>query len=179
MLTVAVMRVDAPMRPMEDFVACPSRARIGFLILGSLVFLVVGLWIAGVLGGVPRPVPVRNIVVGWASAVLCGIAGLALMKRLFDTNEELRISAAGIRWTRWSDQVVPWPEIRDITVWRVKGQKMIVLHLRDASLFPGRGVLGLTARANRALSGGDMVISLTGTDQSFDDAISAITRLRP
>jgi hypothetical protein len=39
-------------------------------------------------------------------------------------------------------------------------------------------VLGALAGANRALTGGDISISLTGTDRKFAEALSAVERFR-
>jgi hypothetical protein len=127
---------------------------------------------------VPRFSPLKVFVFGWAAVIFFGVTGLLLVKLFFDTHEQLRIGKAGIRWSRWSDQIIPWLEISRITTWSSKGQNFIVLHLRNPELFPGRGVLNILSRANSALTGGDICISLTGTDRSFEEAMSAITRLR-
>lgn len=56
--------------------------------------------------------------------------------------------------------------------------RTIIPHLRSPSLFPGKGAFGLMGRANRALTGGDIGISLSGTDRKFDEAMAAITKFR-
>lgn len=178
----------------EDFVAYPSRQRIGAIILGSIAFVVAGLWLVAfglrmppawyrsIPGPPPPPVWLRSsvttVLVGLVSVIFFGMCALVSMNMLFDTHEQLRIGTAGIRWSRWSDQTIPWSQISDVTIWSFWTQKDIVLHLRNPALFPGRGILGMAGRANRALTGGDICISLTGTDRSFDEATSAITRLR-
>jgi hypothetical protein len=107
---------------------------------------------------------------------MCGVLGT---KRLLDTAEELRIGTAGIRWARWSNQIIPWSEITDVTTWNVKRQKFIILRLRNPALFPRLGILGsIAVRFNHALTGGDIAISLTTTDRSFGEAMSAIDRFR-
>lgn len=166
---------------MRDFVAYPSRLRIALLILLAVGFVVLGLWMVGRLGPVPtsrRYAPMTVLVTGWAAVVFFGLCALAGVKRLFESGEQVRIGAAGIRWVRWSDQTIPWTEIRDVTVWTYKRQRAIVLHLRDPARFPGRGPLAVLARANRALTGGDIAISLTGTDRSFAQAMAAIADFR-
>ena len=75
-------------------------------------------------------------------------------------------------------RLIPWSAIYDVTTWRYKGQKAIVLHLYNPENSPGRGLAGILARFNRAVMGGDIGISLTLTNRSFDEAIAAIERFR-
>jgi len=115
--------------------------------------------------------------IGWISILFFGFCGISWARKLFSAGEVLRIGSAGIRWTRWSGDTIPWSDISDVTVWSYNKQRSIILHLRDPALFPGRGILAWAAGANRALSGGDIALSLTATDRSFDDAM-AIARFR-
>jgi hypothetical protein len=165
----------------DDFVAYPSRWRIALIVLGAITFVALGFWIIGAFGEMPmsrRYSPVFLNAIGWLSIVFFGACGIVGAQRFFVTEEELRISKAGIRWQRWSDKTIPWSEITDVTTWSHQRQRFIVLHLRDPARFPGGGVLGMAARANRALTGGHIGISMTAMDRSFDDAMNAIERLR-
>lgn len=166
---------------MEDFVAYPSRWRIAVATLVAAGFVALGLWMLGAFGPPPpsrRYPAVAVVAVGWLCVAFFGLFGVFNARRMFDGNEELRIGPAGIRWTRWSDQTIPWSAVIDVTTWKYKGQRSIVLHLRDATRFPGKPLLALLARLNRPLTGGDIVISLTGTNRSFIDGLSAIERFR-
>jgi hypothetical protein len=100
------------------------------------------------------------------------------IRKLFDGREQLRIGPAGLRTVQWSEQTIPWSEIADVTTWSYKRQKVIILHLRDSTHFPGRGVAAMLASANRGMTGGDISISLTGTNRRFSDALSAIESFR-
>jgi hypothetical protein len=167
---------------MDDFVASPSRWRIALIILGAVAFVGVGLWEGGAFGSVPQTSghsPAVTFAVGWSCAVFFGLCGAMGARRFFDRGEQLRIGSAGVRSARWSDQTIPWSEIIDVTTWRYRSQRAIILHLHDPARFPGRGLPALLAGANRKLTGGDVSISLTGTDRTFDEAISAIARFRP
>lgn len=166
---------------MDDFVAYPSRPRIALFTLGSVAFVVAGLWMGGMFGPVPtssRSSPVLVFAAGWLSVVFFGFCGLMWGKRLFDRREQLRIGPDGIRSALWSDQTIPWSEIVDVTTWSYRGQKTIVLHLRDKTRFPGRGMAAMFASANRGLTGGDITISLMGTNRGVEDALSSIARFR-
>jgi hypothetical protein len=166
---------------LSDFVAYPSRLRIILLTLGSIAFVGIGCWIAGAFGPPPashRYPAIVLTIVAWTCIVFFGICAVAWIAKLFDAREQLRIGSAGIRYAAWSDRTVPWSEIIDVTTWTFKRQKMIILHLRDAARFPGRGLAARMARANRMLTGGDIAISLTGLDRDCDDALLAIANFR-
>ena len=141
-----------------------------------------GLWIVGVFGPPPTPSwrysATGAVVLGWIGIALFGLCGLFALRGLFETREQLRIGPAGIRWAPWSDQTIPWSEISDVTTDSHMGQRYIVLHLRDPGRFPGRGLGGLLAGVNRMLTRGHISISLTGTDRSFGEAMSAVERFR-
>lgn len=166
---------------MEDFVAQSSRWRIARLVLVSAAFVTAGLWMGGAFGPVPasrRYPPAMTFAIGWLSVIFFGCCGAIAIRTLFNIGEQLRIGAAGIRSRPWSDKTIPWSEIRDVTTWTYKRQKAIVLHLGDPARFPGRRVPAIFAGANRWLTGGDVAISLTGTDRSFQDALAAIDHFR-
>ena len=99
---------------------------------------------------------------------------IAIGRMFFETGALLSIGPQGIWWKRWSDEIIPWSEITDVTMWQHKGQKCLILHLQDQARFPGRSVMGWAGRANRALTGGNVSITLSGTDRSFDEAMAAI-----
>jgi hypothetical protein len=166
---------------MGDFIASNSRYRIVALTLLSVGFVLLGLWLIGAFG--PPPASSRYSApmmtgIGWISLIFFGLCGSVWVAKLLDTRAQLEIGQSGIRWRPWSDQLIPWAAIRDVTTLEVQGQKFIVLHLRDPSRFPGRGLKAALAGVNRRLAGGDIFISLTGTDRAFDDAMDALARFR-
>lgn len=166
---------------MPDFVAYSSRWRVTLLILAAAAFVGTGLWMAGVFGAPPgsRRYPAALMVaIGWFGVIFFGLCGVVAIKKLLDTGEQLRVGPSGICWTPWSDLTIPWSEITDVTGWEFRGQKTIVLHLRDPDRFPAKRPFAILAGANRALTGGDISISLAGTDRSFPEALAAIQRFR-
>lgn len=164
---------------MEEFVAHQSRWRLVLLLLGAIAFVVIGLMMVGAFGEAPRSdrhSPQVIAAVAWFGIAFFGPCAILIAKRLIEGGEALRIGRAGVSFAAWSDQTIPWSEITDISEWSFRGQRSLILHLRDPNRFPGKGVLGFAAKANRALTGGDVPIALTGTNRSFDEAAAAIAR---
>lgn len=166
---------------MKEFRAHYSRWRTLLLLLAGLGFVAAGLWMAGVLGEGPDPThrsgrlsPELVPYVGWLGVIFFGLCLPFIAKRLFDAEPQVEIGRAGIRYAQWSDATIPWDEIGSVSVWSYKRQNTIILHLHRPEAFPGRGIAAKLSRANRALTGGDIAISLSGMDGRFDDAMAAI-----
>ena len=166
---------------MNDFVAYSSRWRVALIMLGAVAFVAIGLWMVGTFGTPPtsrKYPPAEVLTVGWISIFFFGLCGVAMIKRLFDTREQVRIGRSGVRPSPRYDEIIPWSEIIDVTTNSAHGQKFINLHLRDPARFPQRGVPAFVVNASKMLGGGDISINLTGTDGNFDEAMLAIERFR-
>lgn len=168
---------------MKEFRAYYSRWRMGFLVVASLGFVLIGLWMAGVIGDGPDPnggsrrIPPELIpYVGWLCVIFFGLCLLVTAKRFFDDAAQVEIGRAGIRVAQWSEAIIPWSEIRRVSVWSYQRQRHIILHLHKPGAFPGKGIAAKLSRANRMLTGGDIAINLVGTDGRFDDAMDSIAR---
>lgn len=167
---------------MEVFVAYNSRRRLALLLLLDVSLVLSGLWMGGIFGTPPHSARYPDgeiLVVGWFGVLFFGLCGFLMVKRLFGPSEQLRIGPSGVRFCSWSEETVPWSEIKRVSVWSYRRQKAIVLHLRNPDRFPGRGLAGTLAGANRSLTGGHISLNLTGTDRSFADAMAAIQRFKP
>ena len=166
---------------MVELVAYPSRWRIALLLLGALGFVVLGLGIVGAFGP-PWVSRHRSLWVamawGYFGIIFFGACALNATRMMFETAVLLRIDQNGIWWRRWSDDTIPWSEITQVSIWQYQRQKSIIVHLRDPSRFPGKGILGFAGKANRALTGGDIGITMTGSDRSFDEAMAVIEHYR-
>lgn len=116
---------------------------------------------------------------GWLCIAFFGLLAVVWGRRLFASGVELRIDAEGIYWNRWSDQVIPWSAIKQIAV-RVTGrQRFACLFLHDPSAYPSRTALGVIKRLTRTGKYGDISLTITDTDRSFDEMMAAIDQFAP
>ena len=141
------------------------------LFLGSVAFVIIGIWIAGVFDLPPK---LGKEWAGWLSIAFFGPCSVVIFFRLFDDDDQVSISSQGIYLKQWSAGTIPWSEISDVTIWAYKEQKSIILHLRNPERYPSTTILGKLAGLNRAITGGDIAINLTGTNGKVNDAIAAI-----
>lgn len=147
----------------------------------ALGFVVEELRSVGAFGPVPkfsRHSHAETLLIGWTCVALFGFCLALFVPKLFEAGAQLRIDAAGIRYPQWSDATIPWLEITRVTGGRYRSSKVIVLHLKDRHLFPGKGLTALLAGADRSIIGGDIFISLADTDRSYDEARTAIDQYR-
>jgi hypothetical protein len=161
----------------RELTANYSPWRMAFILLGAAVFVVLGFWMIGLFGEVPhnRRWPAEIVqIVGWLSIVFFGACAIIGVPRLFNADLQLRVSEHGIYWKPWSDDTIPWHEIRDVRVWEYRRQKAIVLCLEHPERYPSKSLLGKLAALNRGLMGGDVSISLTGMNRSFGEAFATI-----
>jgi len=166
---------------MYDFVAFNSRWRGAWLFLFPLAFVATGLWMLGLYGQAPdyNPYSKWNVpfIAGCSVAGLLGLISIFAVWKFLDTREQLRISPLGIKSIPWSDRMMPWSEVRDVTVGEVKRRKWIVLHLHHPERYPAQE-RGLFKRARRKPTIGDIAISTSGIDCTFAEAMTAIERFR-
>lgn len=151
------------------------------LMVGCALFIALGLWLVGAFGEVPesrRHSQGYGQVVGWLTLTFFGFVAVSLFPLLLKTTEQLNLSAAGLRWNEWSDDLIPWSEVSQVSTWSSYGQRAIVIHLKNRDRFPGRGLRALLNVLNRKFSGGDLFISMNSTNRTFDETLSAVEFFR-
>lgn len=168
---------------MREFVAYYSRWRLALLFLLCVGLVALGMALVGMFGELPkfsesqsrsRFPPEFVAFISWAGILFFGPGTAIIGKKFFDHKPQLRVSSDGVVWSQWSDQIIPWAEVTDISSWHYMGQAFIVLHLKHPDRFPGRGLGAKLAKTNRRLTGGDINISMIGTDSTFIQAMLAI-----
>lgn len=158
---------------MEEFTARHSRWRLALLFALALGFVALGFVLAldaSDAGG---------LVIGGLSAGFFGLCAVVIGRKAFDTRVQLRIDRQGVFSRGWSDGVIGWDGISEVSTWHHRGQRFVVLSLKDRAAWPPRpGLAAWTAGINRRLTGGDIPIGLTGMDRGFDEAVAAIEHFR-
>ena len=166
---------------MEDFVAYESRGTLGFVLVMAGAILIGGLWTLGAFGAAPHP-PGRSdreiFVVGLCFVIFSGICGFLTFKSFLNPSEILRIGPQGVRFSKWSEETIPWSQITKVSTWRGNKQKAIVLFLQDPDRYPGSRRAEMVAADLRNYVKGDIFLNLSGTNQSFADAVTAIQRFQ-
>lgn len=160
---------------MFPFVARPSTSQNLQLLGAGVALILASAYLAGLL---TADYPMGREWIGWGGMAIFGLFTGIILVRTFDGQDMLRIGPSGIWYRDWSDDIIPWREITAIGTWQVRGQKVILLSLVDPVRFPSSTLRGKAASMDRALTGGDIAITLMGTDRSFDEAMAAIEKYR-
>ena len=159
---------------MTPFEANGSRWRVILLLAGALAFVALGVFVLTI-----KPTDIARTIAGVAAIAVFGAFFLIGLPRLRTHGAELRVDQRGIMWRRWSGDTIPWAAIDRITVGEIRGQHFACLFLRDPGAYRSTTFAGKLAGANKAMGFGDIALSVTGTDRSFDELMAAIERFAP
>lgn len=158
---------------MERFVARPARGRLALMLVGAVLFVPAGLWVAGLFGEPPRP---GREWAGWLGAVAFFLLAVFAAARLRDGSDQLVVDETGFTWRQWSDEHIPWEAVRSIDEQSVGRQIMFAVHLHDPAAHPPARLIGRIASAQRGMGRGDFWIVASGTDRSADEVREALLR---
>ncbi len=184
---------------MNEFVARTQPLKVVLGILIALGFVAIGVWMTGLLDKPVTPpvvspddltiypLPASSsrypdwlvVTVGWASIVIFGGLSIIGAMRLTNPADHLRINRMGLVVPSYTDRPIAWSDIADITTWSHRGQKSLVIKLRDPSRFPRKPLHRMMDSLNRGLTGGDIGLSMTGTNRTLKQALEAIETFRP
>lgn len=97
----------------KRLIARVSKARTGLLVAGAICFVIAGYALAvdpaGISASTRAPMnnPTVVAVFGWLTILFFGACAVVGARQLFRTEPVMEVDARGIRWRRWSDQVIP------------------------------------------------------------------------
>lgn len=159
----------------ERFVAKHLGEKLGFLILLSLLFVALGVWM------VVDPTPTSRVGspaamwgVGWFSIAFFGWRAVTLARLSFDGRPALEIDKQGFIWRHWSDDLIPWSAVVRKEQRSVRSQKFLCVWLDAPEHYPPRSTLGKLSGLNKGMGFGDIALSTQGTDQSFDRLVEVV-----
>ncbi|HST36597.1 MAG TPA: STM3941 family protein [Allosphingosinicella sp.] len=160
----------------ERFVARKSIWRLGLIVGGALLFVVAGLWVAGLFGQPPRP---GREWLGWLCVVFFGLCALVGLRRLAGQSEQIVIDEHGVLFRQWSRETIPWSAILAYAHRSVRAQEFICLELEDPARFPRSTAGGFLLGLNTLLGYGDVALNVGGTDRGFRELAEAFSRHAP
>ena len=162
--------------PAAPFVARPSIPRLLMILPLGLGFVGLGLWIAGLFGPPPKP---GEEWFGWVAVAFFGFCSIVALGRLFDRDDQIVVNNVGIYWKRWSDDTIPWTQIRRITEGRARNQRFLCIELTDPTRYSSTRVVGRLAFLNKALGFDGICLDVIGTDRGFSELREAVSRRHP
>ena len=168
--------------PAEAYVANYSRARLVLLGLGSLVFVIGGLWMAGLFGEVPasrRLGPEMTQVVGWIAVVFFGFCGFIIVRQLLRAGVAFRIDADGITHAQAVRQSFTWDEITKLQPVSMGNQPMVCYEVVQERLDKMGGIRAKLAAANRSMTGCSFALAMSGTDAKMEEVVAALEHFAP
>jgi hypothetical protein len=123
-----------------------SKKKVLLLIVGSIAFVVLGLWMfsldaSSIARNLPRKDPRFVHGVGVAAIVFFGLCGSIGLRKLFDKKPGLVLNSSGItdNSSGLSAGFIPWSEIEDATILQVGAQKILIIMVENPEAYVGRG----------------------------------------
>jgi hypothetical protein len=153
----------------------------GKLLLMVLI-CVVGVAVFGFIAMFPETFQPPSVLTRPAGVFGATIFSLLLFVNLRESARRgavIIIGPAGLVWRRWSEEQVPWPALRAARFARNRGEDVVRLWLREPVRSRPRSLLERVAPVNRLLGAGDMELSTTGTDRSFQEMAEAVQTFAP
>lgn len=159
---------------MDELIIPYSRLKIGFSILASLGFVLLGVWML-LLEGI-RFAWVVNIV-AMVTILFFSFCAFGWTSKLFTQRPGLILNAEGFHKRLYGQDVfVKWADIQQIGYYKVKRQKIITIKLKDASEYTFRRnwfqTLWSTTEAH--VSGTPITLTSNPLDIGFDGLINLL-----
>jgi hypothetical protein len=158
-----------------------SRKKIGLVILGSCVFVALGIWLfsldADTIHALPRgrnPTFVHAI--GILAIMFFGLCGIVAIPKLFDKKSGLIFSPSGIvdNASGVSAGLIPWSEIIGADSFEMRRQKFLAIKVKNPEKYleRGKGLKRLVVKANYKMCGSPITISAIALKISFPELVA-------
>ncbi len=170
----------------EQVVIPLSKRKLALLFGGSLLFVVMGLWLLQVADEQRLWNPLVAKGAGLAGVAFFGICFASGVWKLFDRSPGLVVDRIGLvdNSSGISAGRIPWSEITGISVTTVKplpllkAQRFLTIHVRDPQAYVARGnaLKRMMKRANYRMFGSPIHISAVALKTSFEDLVELVTQ---
>lgn len=177
------------MEPADETIIETSVTKLVLLVLGSCAFVAAGAWLLSLDAEEIRsgrsfhlffnnPTAVRGL--GLAAILFFGSCGVYGLFKMFDKRPGLVFSSAGIvdNASAAAAGFIPWSDVTGAHVYEMRGQKMLVIGLRDPQKYTDRGNALRRAlnRANSGMSGSPVSISPVALKVGFAELVALFDR---
>jgi hypothetical protein len=170
--------------PQEDrFVVEPSPWKLIKLFLIAAAFVLLG--VAFVIYPEAFDIAPPGIVkfIGWLCIAFFGLGIPIVGAQVIQRKPEFIIDRAGITYPKWSEDVIKWTDISDVSSSDVASTKFVVLQLAGAGsgrgdAEHGTGVKAAVMGVNRKMVGGELTIPLVSANKSLAEVMAAVARYR-
>lgn len=165
------------------FEARVSPLRTLLVILGSIAFFAASLWFVTDPGALAHSHldlgRGGTSLLGWVGILFSGLCAAAGVRQLFQRGPVIVIVPEGVTWRRRFDRAIPWDAFDRAALVSIHRQRFVTLWLRDSDAWLSSSLSRGLADVNRALGCGDVSLSVTGLDRSFDELAAAVLEFAP
>ena len=159
-----------------------SKKKILLMLLGSLAFVVIGLWFEISPPPISNPYwgnPTKLAIVGYASIFFFGLCAFILFQKLSDNKPGLIIDGTGVtdNSSGVSAGQILWSDLEDISVMEMNRQKLIMLHVKNPQEYIDKQTSGFKRKMlqmNYNMYGTPLSISANGLKISFDELMATL-----
>lgn len=157
-----------------------SKTKLRMLVLGSVIFVAMGLWMvqpdsAQIAGRHHYNSPVLMYGIGVIVILFFGFCGVVGIRKLFDKKPGLTLNAAGIHdnSSAVAAGFVPWSEITGFSIFEMQNQKTLVINVIDPQryIMAGGAFKRMLNKMNYKMCGSPVVISANSLKFGFDELL--------
>jgi hypothetical protein len=153
-----------------------SRGKLARLLLGAILLTIgaaIGIRDPGIASH-----PLTQIAC-WVGIIFFPLCALVAVRQLFRTGQIMEINPVGLRWRRWSGELIPWGAFERARPMTIQRQRFLALWFRDPGAHHASTLLGRSAAVNRTLNFGDMALTASGLDCSYEEIEAAVRANAP
>lgn len=161
------------------FVAKNHVGRALLLLIAAVAVFGLGYYLAGRPRHLSELNPDGKSLVELAGYILMfptALLALAWLRLIVDRRPQIIIDARGILVTGWSNEIVPWSEVRAVRERNEHGLRSLAIDLHNPDRFAPSGSQGLQRAFLRARGYGDLWLNPNVTNRSFAELRDALTR---
>ena len=168
------------MTSLEEKIIDLSKTKLLGLVLGSLAFVGIGLFILSLDSAIiesqrrfNNPLFVHGI--GWLCIVFFGLTGTIGVRKFFDKKPGLIFSSAGVtdNSSGVSAGFIPWREIASFDVYEIYNQKMLIVLVKNPEKYIeiGNAIKRSLNRTNYKMCGSPIAISSNSLKINFAELL--------